>query len=56
MASSLVGVRIRAWIALPRRSIFSRMGRPKAAVFPVPVWACPMISRSPFKRRGMTFC
>ena len=38
LASSLVGARIRAW-RVPVGSHFSRIGKPKAAVFPDPVRA-----------------
>ena len=52
-ASSRVGARIsvRVWRSLPSVSR-SRMGRRKAAVLPVPVWARPMRSR-PSSASGM---
>ena len=42
--SSRVGVRTRAWTAFSDGSTCSTIGMPKAAVFPVPVWAWPMRS------------
>ena len=57
-ASSRVGVRISArtplwlgWLAASR----CKMGRAKAAVLPVPVWAQPSRSR-PSSTGGMAFC
>lgn len=51
MASSRVGVRMRAvLVRLLMRWLIS--GRPKAAVFPVPVWAEPRMSW-PWRARGM---
>ena len=44
IASSLVGQRAMAWSFLFLGSIFSSRGMPKAAVFPVPVWAWPIMS------------
>ena len=44
MASSRVGVNITACTALFSVDTFSMIGSPKAAVFPVPVCACPIIS------------
>ena len=44
MASSLVGHKTMAWVFLLSGSIFSSSGMPKAAVFPVPVWAWPIMS------------
>ena len=37
MHSSRVGVSTSAWISVASRSTYSTIGRPKAAVFPVPV-------------------
>ena len=59
-ASSRVGASTRArtgWragdmLAFSCRNIFCSNGRVKAAVFPVPVWAAPMMSR-PANTRGM---
>ena len=39
--SSRVGTRITAWTQVSSGSTRSTMGSPNAAVFPVPVWACP---------------
>ena len=54
VASSLVGARISACTLFVGLS-FSIKGIPKAAVFPVPVAACPMMFFSPLSKRGMTF-
>ena len=53
-ASSLVGTRISACIG-PLRFIFANIGSAKAAVFPVPVWACPITS-IPFSISGIASC
>ena len=54
IASSLVGARIIAWTPLAFLSNLSRRGIPNDAVFPVPVCAWPIISLSPFNKRGIT--
>ncbi|OQB43919.1 MAG: hypothetical protein BWY02_02937 [bacterium ADurb.Bin157] len=53
MASSLVGVSMSACGSLILILILSNMGRAKAAVFPVPVCACPTTSL-PDIRTGIT--
>src|ERR687897_3775137 len=53
MANSLVGTIIRAWIG-PFALILCIIGREKAAVFPVPVCACPITSL-PFKISGIQY-
>jgi hypothetical protein len=40
MHSSRVGVRTSAWTSGSVGSTYSMIGRPNAAVFPDPVWAC----------------
>src|SRR3954471_18174968 len=45
MHSSRVGVSTIAWTSSSVGSTDSRSGRPKGAVLPVPVWACPITSR-----------
>jgi len=37
-------------------SISDNKGKPKAAVFPVPVWAKPTKSFVPFNKTGMACC
>ena len=44
IASSLVGVNIRAWISFDSRFIFSKSGSKKASVLPVPVAASAITS------------
>ena len=44
MHSSRVGVSTSAWTSGSSGSTYSSIGRPKAAVLPVPVWACPITS------------
>ena len=53
-ASSLVGVSIMAWTLKLVLSSLSIIGIPNAAVFPVPVCACPTTSL-PLIRTGMVF-
>ena len=45
MQSSRVGVSTSAWTSRSFGSTYSTIGRPKAAVLPVPVWAWPITSR-----------
>ncbi len=54
LQSSLVGTMMSAWIPFPRVT-FSRMGSPKAAVFPEPVCDCPKTS-FPCWMSGSAFC
>ena len=56
IASSLVGHIINACTFLHSQSIFSKIGRPKVAVFPVPVLACPIISFPSFNKGITSFC
>jgi len=51
-ANSLVGVKTIACIC-SKFSKFSIIGKEKAAVLPVPVCACPIMSLSFFKRAGI---
>jgi hypothetical protein len=53
IANSLVGTIIRAWIGPFGLILFIR-GRENAAVFPVPVCACPITSL-PFKISGIQY-
>ena len=56
MASSLVGAKIKALTVLSA-SIVSKIGIPNAAVFPVPVCACPIKCVLSFSNSGITsFC
>src|SRR5687768_5951143 len=52
MHSSRVGVSTRAWTSRSSGSTYSSIGNPKAAVFPLPVWAWPITSR-PSSSGGM---
>ena len=54
IANSLVGAKTKVWIFFDLGSNLSKTGKPKAAVFHVPVWACPIISFSQFKSKGIT--
>ena len=53
MANSLVGANTKACTAFLFALNLSIIGSPNAAVLPVPVWACPTISFSPFKSKGI---
>ena len=53
--SSLVGHNISACTFLLFLSSCSRIGKPKPAVFPVPVWASPIISLPCSSMAGITF-
>ena len=52
MHSSRVGVSTSAWTSMSSGSTYSSIGRPNAAVLPVPVCAWPITSL-PSSRRGM---
>ena len=55
IASSLVGVKTRAWGFCSSQFIFSHKGIPKAAVFPLPV--CDLtITSLPCSNSGITLC
>src|SRR5215210_1519608 len=54
MQSSRVGVSTRPWTPLSSGSTYSSMGRPNAAVLPLPVWAWPITSR-PSRSGGMAW-
>ena len=54
--NSRVGTNITAWIAVLFVSINCNNGNPKAAVFPVPVFASPTISVVFDKSNGIVFC
>ncbi len=53
--NSLVGERIKACVCLLKGSIFWINGKPKAAVFPVPVWARATMSVSSSNNSGIAF-
>ena len=54
MASSLVGDKIKTCVFRKDGSTFCKIGIPKAAVLPVPVWACPITS-TPDKTTGIAW-